>query len=96
MDVLFQQIDQLAERLNTADHKMIDPIEYGELRGQVASLQLQVSEFKSKQAQMDAKLDMVLDRLAEAKGGWRTLMLLGGAASTLGAAVSWVVTHWKG
>lgn len=75
---------------------MIDPIEYGELRGQVASLQLQVSEFKAKQAQMDAKLDMVLDKLAEAKGGWRTLMLLGGAASTLGAAISWVAAHWKG
>lgn len=91
MDNVLYQIDQLAERLKNTDPKMIDPIEYGELRGQVASLQLQVSEFKNKQAQMDVKLDMVLDRLAEARGGWKIMMLFGGAAGSLGA---WLSSHF--
>lgn len=90
MDAILNKINELAETLDSMDHTMIDPIEYGELRGQVASLQLQVSEFKNKQAQMDVKLDMVLDRLSEAKGGWKVMMMFGGAAGSLGA---WVATH---
>ena len=31
--------------------------------------------------------------LSEARGGWRTLMLVGGAASTIGALISWVASH---
>lgn len=91
MDAILDEINRLAATLETLDHTMIDPIEYGELRGQVASLQLQVSEFKNKQAQMDLKLDMVLDRLAEARGGWKVMMLFGGAAGSLGA---WVANHF--
>lgn len=90
MDAILSELNRLAATLESMDHTMIDPIEYGELRGQVASLQLQVSEFKNKQAQMDVKLDMVLDRLSEAKGGWKVMMMFGGAAGSLGA---WVATH---
>lgn len=90
MDAILDEINRLAAILETLDHTMIDPIEYGELRGQVASLQLQVSEFKHKQAQMDVKLDMVLERLSEAKGGWKVMMMFGGAAGSLGA---WVANH---
>lgn len=90
MDAILSELNRLAATLESMDHTMIDPIEYGELRGQVASLQLQVSEFKNKQAQMDVKLDMVLDRLSEAKGGWKVMMMFGGAAGSLGA---WFATH---
>lgn len=31
--------------------------------------------------------------LAEAKGGWRTLMWLGGAAATIGSLATWFFTH---
>jgi hypothetical protein len=31
--------------------------------------------------------------LSEARGGWRTLMLVGGAASTIGALISWIASH---
>jgi prefoldin subunit 5 len=31
--------------------------------------------------------------LSEARGGWRTLMLVGGAASTIGASISWMASH---
>ena len=94
MNDVFRQLGHVAERMK--ERTMIDPVEYGELKGAVTSLQLQVSEFKAKQGQMDMKLDMVLDRLAEAKGGWKVMLMFGGAAGTLGAGLSWVLAHLKG
>lgn len=68
-DPLFQ-LDAAAQRVKGRDHTMIDPVEFGEIKGAVAALQAQVTDFKVRQAQMGQKLDMVLDKLAEAKGGW--------------------------
>jgi hypothetical protein len=34
--------------------------------------------------------------MAEAKGGWKLLMLLGGSAATLGSAATWALTHFTG
>lgn len=34
--------------------------------------------------------------LSEAKGGWKILMLIGGAGGTVGAFLTWLVGHWKG
>lgn len=31
--------------------------------------------------------------LAEARGGWRTLMLIGGAGTAFGAGVAWLLDH---
>lgn len=92
-DVFFQ-LEQLAERVDQKDHTMIDPVEFGEIKGAVAALQAQVTDFKVRQAQMDQKLDMVLDKLAEAKGGWRAMMFVGGAFTSLGAGVAWIVDHF--
>lgn len=75
---------------------MIDPVEYGELKGAVNSLQMQVTEFKSKQSQMDAKLDIIVSQLSEAKGGWRIMMMIGGAAGSIGAGITWFVSHMRG
>ena len=91
MHDVFYQIERIAKRIE--EPHMIDPVEFGEIKGAVASLQLQMTDFKARQAVTDAKLDLVLDKLSEAKGGWKTLMLLGGGASTLGAVGTWLLTH---
>ena len=87
-DPVYAQLDYLADQMTKMESHMIDPIEYGGLKAEVAAIKL-------KQAQMDQKLDLVLDKLSEAKGGWKTLMLLGGAGATLGAMVPWVADHLK-
>lgn len=87
------QILYLGEQLSRMDAQMIDPREFGRLEGAVAALKTELDSVKLKQAQMDVKLDLVLDKLSEAKGGWRTLMWLGGAAATVGAALSWFASH---
>lgn len=96
MDGAFNQIELLAQYLQSKDHTMIDPVEFGEIKGAVASLQSQVADIRQRQTAIDQKLDLVLDKLAEARGGWKVLMLLGGAAGSLGAGISWVAANWKG
>jgi hypothetical protein len=88
-----RQLDYMAEQLTRLEASMIDPREFGRLEGAVSALKTDLDGVKIKHAQMDEKLDMVLEKLSEAKGGWRALMLLGGAGATLGAAVTWVLTH---
>ena len=34
--------------------------------------------------------------LSEAKGGWKVLMMIGGAGGAVGSFITWVVAHWKG
>lgn len=42
---------------------------------------------------MQVQLSQVLAALSEAKGGWRTLMLLGGAAASAGGVIGWAMSH---
>ncbi|MDY0974986.1 hypothetical protein SOM61_08430 [Massilia sp. CFBP9012] len=69
----------------------------------LAQLQVEVAYMKSAIARLDAsnheldqKLDRVLNQLAQARGGWRTLMLIGGAAGSIGSGITWLVSHLKG
>lgn len=64
------------------------------------------TEIKHLQADMDklvqdmesikATLNNINNTLAEAKGGWKVLMMLGGAGGVLGSAVTYFVQHWLG
>lgn len=42
---------------------------------------------------MATKLDTVASTLTEARGGWRAMMLLGGAGATFGGLVTWAIEH---
>lgn len=95
-DTLFNQLGQVATALREAERMVVDPVAFGEIKGTVAGMQAQMLEFKHQQTVMDAKIDMILDKLSEARGGWRTLMLVGGAIGTLSAAVTWAASHIKG
>lgn len=91
----FNQLENITRRMAERDYTMIDPVEFGEIKGAVSALQVQMSDLKARHAVTNAKLDLVLEKLSEAKGGWRVLMLLGGAASALGAGLTWLVTYFK-
>lgn len=70
---------------------MSEPInlrEYGKLEQQVAYLSLQMSA-------MQTDMQAMRSLLEQGKGGWRALVWLGGAAGTLGAGLSWIVSHWS-
>ncbi len=95
---VYKQLDYLAQVITKLEEDMIDPREFdprefGRLEGAVAALKTELNDVKHKQSVMDEKLDLVLDKLSEAKGGWKLLMGLGGAAVTLGGVVTWFATH---
>lgn len=92
-EVLDQQMDYIARQLTNLEEQMIDPREFGRLEGAVSALKTELDGVKAEQAEMNRKLDEVLEKLSEAKGGWRALMLLGGAGATLGAGITWLLTH---
>jgi hypothetical protein len=57
---------------------MINPVEFGELKGEFKALKDEVSDMKA-----DVK---TLIALAEnTRGGWRTLMVIGGAGGVIGS-----------
>lgn len=83
---------------------MIDPnqqaltearIHIGRLQVEVAHLTSSVEDLKESNRLQTIKLDQVLLALSEARGGWKTLMLVGGAATTFGGCVSWAVGHFS-
>ncbi len=45
--------------------------------------------------EMRVQLALVLTALSEAKGGWRTLMWLGGASATAGGCIAWALTNLR-
>lgn len=63
---------------------------------EIAYLKLTVTDLRTTNVELDRKLDQVLTQLAEARGGWRTLMLIGGAAGSLGSALTWLVSQLRG
>ncbi len=58
--------------------------ELGELQAEVRNVKEDVTEMKS-------DLRDIRDTLAQARGGWKTLLLVAGIAGVMGAAVSKLV-----
>ena len=71
-------------------------VDLGILKTEVTYLKSGMVELKASQTQQNAKLDTIINVMAEARGSWKTLLLLGGAAGSVGACVPWVLSHFRG
>jgi hypothetical protein len=60
---------------------------------QIARLEAQFTFMRETLVKMDERLELMERQLAEARGGWRTLMWLGGSVAALSSAVTWAVSH---
>jgi hypothetical protein len=74
----------------------IDPQQFGELKAQVASLLHADEERMQILRELSNDITAMRLQMAEARGGWKVIMLLGGAAASLGGAFSWVLGHMTG
>ena len=93
-DACGRQFDYIGARMTDMEAQMIDPISFGELRGQVNSLAQQSVELRERQAEINRKLDEVLQQLQEARGAWRGVSwVIGIVAGTLGAVSGWLFDH---
>lgn len=71
-------------------------IALAQLQVEVAYMKAAIARLDASTHELDQKLDRVLNQLAQARGGWRTLMLIGGAAGSIGSGITWLVSHLKG
>ena len=65
----------------------IDMREYGRLEAEVAQL---TKDMKFLKETVEAMRDM----MQESKGGWKVIMMLSGISGSIGAVLSWLVTHF--
>lgn len=75
----------------------IDPQEFGRLQAEVVALRRDNDRMLEMLGKLTTSVDSINEKLSEAKGGWRLLMLLGGAAATLGGLLAWALQHvnWR-
>ncbi|HSV48368.1 MAG TPA: hypothetical protein VLJ58_21445 [Ramlibacter sp.] len=73
----------------------IDPQEFGRLQAQVETLIASDATKTDLLAKLAADMQAVRLQLAEARGGWRLLVAIGGAAGTVGAGIAWVTSHFR-
>lgn len=71
-------------------------IALAQLQVEVAYMKAAITRLDDSNSELQQKLDKVLAQLAEARGGWRTLMLLGGAAGSIGGGLTWLISQLKG
>ena len=66
----------------------MSPVQFGRMQAELESLRRDLEAMQANVTSMVATLDAIKSTLSEAKGGWRIMMLVGGGAATVGAAVS--------
>jgi len=78
----------------------IDARAFGKLEGDVQSLGRILEDQNATLAQQNevlkaltAQVGELRTTLSEARGGWKTLMWLGGAAAAVGGFVTWALNH---
>ena len=63
---------------------------------EIKHIQDDLDEIAKEMKQVREALAEINKTLSEAKGGWKVLMMIGGAGGAVGSFVTWVVAHWKG
>lgn len=79
MDVIQKQLEYLANAVTNVEDRMIDPIDYGQLKGKVEALE-------SKLDSINTKVDQLVHLASEGKGGIRALWFAG---SIVAGIVGW-------
>jgi hypothetical protein len=74
----------------------IDPQEFGRLQAEVIGLRRDNDRLLELLEKLVIRLEGIEEQLAQAKGGWRTLMWLGGASAGAGGIIAAALTHFFG
>lgn len=74
----------------------IDPQEFGELKARVEMLLESNRQLTETIATLSTSVQAMQLQMAEAKGGWKVLMAIGGASSIAGGGITWLLTHLTG
>lgn len=82
-DTLYHQTEALARaREDIATH-----------RAEIAELRRDIAELREAVEGMHALMLSMQNTLSEARGGWRTLLLVGGSGAAAATGIAWIVDH---
>lgn len=73
----------------------VDPRDYGKLEAQVERIIKDVDNLSDEIKQLKESIQAIRDLMEQSKGGWKTLIYLGGLASTVGGLIAWLAAHIK-
>jgi methyl-accepting chemotaxis protein len=88
-----RELQQITRRIENMDGIMIDPVEFGQLRAEVAAQRRDLDRLADTLEHLARSMDSVRDVMTEAKGGWRAIAMVSGIAGTVGGAITWAVEH---
>lgn len=71
-------------------------VDIARLEAQQEGMGREIGELKDMVRALTATVNAMRDDITAAKGGWRTLMLLGGASASAGGAITWLLQHLPG
>lgn len=71
----------------------------GKIEGDVKAMERELKDFKnsvnSQLVDMQKKVDQMHAIMLRADGGIKTMIMIGSAGATIGAAISWALTTWS-
>lgn len=65
------------------------------LKAAVADLKFQNARQNEKMEEIIKGQNAIMQSMAEARGGWKALLLMGGVAGSLGGLVTWLISNWR-
>jgi phage shock protein A len=72
-----------------------DSLQLARLEEQFHTIRRDVEDMATQIEEQRKQLAEILERLNEARGGWKVLMLMGGASAALGSSIPWLLQHFK-
>lgn len=94
VDSTDKEIDYLSDRLTALESKMIDPQEFGQLKGEVVAQRRDLDRMATSLGEIAKSMDKIQQQLSEAKGGWKIMLMVGGASATVGALIAKGAVWW--
>jgi predicted secreted protein len=71
----------------------IDPRDFGRLESEVEGMKELVRAQTVAITTLTTQVNAIQLTLSEARGGWRMLLLVGGAGASLGAGMAWAIQY---
>ena len=80
--------------MNESARALFDARELATHAAEIKHLQDDMNKLVTDMEEIKLAIQQIQSTLAEAKGGWRTLVYAAGIGSAITSAVAWIVTHW--
>ena len=88
-------MNYLADELTSMEARMIDPQEFGRLQAEMAAQRRDMDRMAASMDAMAKSMDAIQAQLAEARGGWKVMLMVGGASATVGALIAKGAVWWS-